>query len=343
MIDTTSTPEITHYRRANITWADLTTLLTGKSVLLSNGHGVDADSLGSMLATAELISPITNSVVCSVPESVPEDLRFLPGITRVTTVPSCREFDVVIGFECGDWKRFPFAEEFDTGNAGSCQMVNLDHHPQPNPFGDYFIVDTSASSTCQMIYEWGKESHFSFSPPVAQNLLAGLMADTGSFVHANTTASVFRMAADLLGYGARTHMIATRLFRHKSLPVAHLWGRALSRAHVSPEHGAIVSVITEHDLLELGLRPSQNEGIVETLNTAKEGGFTLLLTQDHHRVKGSLRSEPKKGVDVSRIARLFGGGGHPLASGFSVTGRLVEKNGAWSIVTSRTHEDSSVA
>lgn len=339
----TPTPEITHHRIANITWESLTTLVTGKKILLTNGHGVDADSLGSMLATAELIAPLVRTLTCTVPEAVPDDLRFLPGISQVKSIPSSSDYDLVIGFECGDWKRFPYAEEFDTDRSGSCQMVNIDHHPQPRPFGDYFIVDTSASSTCQMIYEWAIVSGLVLSPSVSQNLMAGLMADTGSFVHANTTASVFRMAADLMGHGARTYPVATRLFRHKPLPVAHLWGRALSRAHVSPEHGAIVSVITEHDLLELGLRPSQNEGIVETLNTAQEGAFTLLLTQDHHRVKGSLRSEPKKGVDVSRIARLFGGGGHPLASGFSVTGRLVEKNGAWSIVTARSHENPPMA
>jgi nanoRNase/pAp phosphatase (c-di-AMP/oligoRNAs hydrolase) len=49
-------------------------------------------------------------------------------------------------------------------------------------------------------------------------------------------------------------------------------------------------------------------------------------------VKGSLRSEEYKDVDVSIIASEFGGGGHKLASGFEMKGKIVEVENGWRII-----------
>ena len=60
-----------------------------------------------------------------------------------------------------------------------------------------------------------------------------------------------------------------------------------------------------------------------------EARFALLLRQDGESVKGSLRSEPHKNVDVSKIAKSFGGGGHKLASGFKIEGKLSKEGDSW--------------
>jgi oligoribonuclease NrnB/cAMP/cGMP phosphodiesterase (DHH superfamily) len=41
-----------------------------------------------------------------------------------------------------------------------------------------------------------------------------------------------------------------------------------------------------------------------------------------------LRSDQFKNVDVSKIANLFGGGGHKLAAGFAVIGKLEKDEAA---------------
>jgi len=55
--------------------------------------------------------------------------------------------------------------------------------------------------------------------------------------------------------------------------------------------------------------------IVGILNTVPNTKFALVLSErGDGTIKGSLRSEEYKGVDVSTIAAQFGGGGHKLAS-----------------------------
>ena len=91
--------------------------------------------------------------------------------------------------------------------------------------------------------------------------------------------------------------------------------------------------MTESDLTEFkNLPQSAFEGLAETLNTVPEAKFAMFLRQDGNVIKGSLRSDEYKNTDVALIAKNFGGGGHKLAAGFSVAGKLVkEKSGEWKV------------
>ena len=92
--------------------------------------------------------------------------------------------------------------------------------------------------------------------------------------------------------------------------------------------------MTEKDLANFKTLPlAAFEGFVETLNTMPEAKFAMFLRQDGNIIKGSLRSDSFKNVDVSKIAQVFGGGGHKLAAGFSVAGKLMKDGaGKWKVV-----------
>ena len=96
----------------------------------------------------------------------------------------------------------------------------------------------------------------------------------------------------------------------------------------------IYSILTEEEMEELGNPPSSVfDGVVETLNKVPEAKFAMFLKQDKERIKGSLRSEEYKGVNVQEIAKMFGGGGHKLAAGFSIIGKLARNQyGKWEVV-----------
>ena len=56
----------------------------------------------------------------------------------------------------------------------------------------------------------------------------------------------------------------------------------------------------------------------------------VLRENDDGTVKGSLRTT-RDDVDVAALAKLFGGGGHKKAAGFTVKGKLVETTNGWKI------------
>ena len=109
------------------------------------------------------------------------------------------------------------------------------------------------------------------------------------------------------------------------------WAVALENARFDPQHQIIYTVITENDLEKVSAREDDLEGMVELLNTIPEAKYSMLLKQRGDEVKGSLRSEVYKGVDVSEIARRWGGGGHKLAAGFKFKGRIERTPEGWKI------------
>jgi phosphoesterase RecJ-like protein len=93
----------------------------------------------------------------------------------------------------------------------------------------------------------------------------------------------------------------------------------------------VFSVLTEQDIIEVGAADDDLQGFVELLNHIPQAKFAMMLRQDGEVVRGSLRSELYKNVDVSRIARSFGGGGHKLAAGFKLNGKLTRVGNKWEI------------
>ena len=148
----------------------------------------------------------------------------------------------------------------------------------------------------------------------------------------SVTPDILEIASDLMNKGARLSHIAHETYQKKDLPALRIWGLALSRIMLSDKTKAAVSIVTHDDLQQSGATLDDLTGVVNMLNTLPDTRFAMLLVEyEPGKIKGSLRSEPHKGVDVSAIARRLGGGGHKLASGFEIDGKLEMRDGKWRI------------
>lgn len=289
----------------------------------------DVDGLGSMLSLARALEEKEKKVTRFLSEPLPKDFPFLYDTDKVTISADWKSADMVVALDCGEIKR--------TGVANQLQdldipLVNIDHHPQPNPFGEISFVDHKRSSTAEIVYHLLGEMNVEIDKSLADMLLAGIVCDTQGFQVASTSAEVLQISSALMRRGARMPIIAKDLFRVKPITALKLWGRVLDRMRVDGGTGMVYSVVKQKDFKELDARPHDLEGVVDLINSVSEGRFSMLLSEDGDNVvKGSLRSEEFKKIDVSKIAELFGGGGHKLASGFRTKGKLEEKEGKWVI------------
>jgi bifunctional oligoribonuclease and PAP phosphatase NrnA len=140
------------------------------------------------------------------------------------------------------------------------------------------------------------------------------------------------MAAELIEAGVDPHEVYRRLY--EDLPFRRLL--LLQRALASVERydgGAItMSHLIKDDYEQTGAQENDSEGVVDHMR-AVEGTAVAVLVREllsderNGMRKVSLRATDGS-VDVSRIAREFGGGGHPQAAGFTTTlayPELVEK------------------
>jgi len=211
--------------------------------------------------------------------------------------------------------------------------VLIDHHPIDDPKGDIVVIDPKVSSAAELVYDFFVSGRTRFTKDIATALLLGILGDTGHLQHSSTSTDTFAAASDLIQSGARLSKITTAAFSDNKLTTLQLWGKALSRAKINPENGMIYAAITDRDIRELG-DPSTDDLYIasELLNHVPDARFSLLFYQmDPETVRGSLRTEPHKGVDVSEIARSLGGGGHRYASGFEISGHIMETTDGWKI------------
>jgi bifunctional oligoribonuclease and PAP phosphatase NrnA len=212
-------------------------------------------------------------------------------------------------------------------------IILLDHHPDISMKGDVKIVDSNYSSASEIIFDYFEFFKIKISSQIATLLLMGILADTGNLQHSNTNPKVMHAAAELLNRGALVSKIFKTVTAGNKFSTLKLWGRALEKAKINQKTGMIATAVTMRDLEECDASYDDTAEISSILNTVPETTFSLVLSErEKGVVKGSLRSEKYKGADVSKIAHQFGGGGHKLASGFEVKGKIIETENGWKIV-----------
>ncbi len=303
------------------------TLKKYHTFLIASHENPDGDSVGSTLALAMTLEKMKKEVSLFIPNPLPANLKFLPQSARIASFIQKKKFDVLIAVDASDPKRL----HLKWPHLKYQILVNIDHHPQKKPFGDLNLVTPRASSTSEIVYLVVKACK-SMDAKTATCLLTGIFTDTGSFQHANTSPYSLEIAAHLMKNGANLNKIALATYQTKSLSALKVWGLALARIKQDRRKGVTLSAITQKDLKELGAKPEDLEGVVNIINTAQGTKYALLLMeQKGNKIRASLRSELGRGVNVARIAERYGGGGHPLASGFTIKGKLVSKRGKWII------------
>jgi phosphoesterase RecJ-like protein len=298
-----------------------------EKIFLTTHEGTDGDDLGSLLALKFFLTQIGKQAESAVKGGVPNNLVFLPGSSQVKDHFEEKDFDLIIIFGCNKLERTGFGQL----KKQTASMINFDHHPDNSNFATINIVDAKTSAVAELVYYFLKFADAEINKEIATVLLTGIFTDTGGFKHSNTTAEALEVAAELLKKGARIDKIALQTMGRKRPTAIRAWAKGLENARFDPEKRMVFSVLAEDDLKEIGASDEDLDGFVELLNNMPQARFALLLRQDGEVVKGSLRSEPHKKVDVSKIARSFGGGGHKLASGFKLKGKITQKNGIWRI------------
>jgi phosphoesterase RecJ-like protein len=289
-----------------------------KFVLTTHEHP-DGDALGSLAAMQHVLDQMGKDAVsfmCALELPVPYEYEFLELPKLVTSVPADVGTRTVVFLDCGNVDRNPVTE---LKNART--ILNIDHHHDNTRFGTVDHVVADASCTAEVIWDLMQGLGVELTQPLAEALYVGLVTDTGRFMYENTGANAHVMAADLIGAGIDVHAIYRRLYEGVPYGKLELLARGLSA--VERFDGGLLTVthLTREDYAVTGADESFSEGLVDHLRavqgTAVAGLVRDLLSDGAAtRRKVSLRATDDR-VDVSRIARAQGGGGHRRAAGFS--------------------------
>ncbi len=300
-------------------------------VLLVAHKKPDGDTLGSSSSVLNWLLREGKDVTVFCADLPPAHFHYLDNIHRYTNDPSVFEktYDLVIVFDSGDL-RYCGVAEFIPKLPEGYLLVNVDHHVTNERFGHLNLVLTDASSTAEVIHRFYEENAIFVDPAMATSLLTGLFTDTSSFSNAATNPTAVDAAGKLLAAGARIQDIHRHLLHDKTIPALKVWGLFLSRLRYNAAYDVVTTYVREEDVRDLP--KDVVEGVSNFLHAVTGGTDTILVLNEigGGQVKGSFRSVSR---DISKVAKLLGGGGHKKAAGFTVTGKIVETAGGPKIVS----------
>lgn len=231
-------------------------------------------------------------------------------------------FEAVITLDTPNIKRLGGTSDIIPKNA---TLINIDHHISNERFGDINWVQPDASSTGEMIYDYFKETRQEITREIAKALYTSIITDTGRFVHANTTPKCLLAASDLIEHGANPSEIAKYLFQTNTYGVLKLQSMAINSLKLEAEGQIGVIWLTKDMLKNSGSNDEIDTQVFIDIPSSIETvlvGILLKELEESNDIKISLRS--KNNIDVNRIAKRFGGGGHLMASGCEIAGSIEE-------------------
>src|SRR5437660_9563584 len=137
-------------------------------------------------------------------------------------------------------------------------------------------------------------------------------------MYENTGPRAHLMAAELIEAGGDVHEIYRRVYEGVPYGKLALLARGLLKIARYDGGRLTVTELDAHDFAESGAEESYSEGVIDHLRAVEGTAVAALIRERISAADGdrkvSLRASDDR-VDVSRIARLQGGGGHRQAAG----------------------------
>ena len=291
---------------------------------------IDGDCLGSALAMVDYMKTQGKEVPVLLSAPVPDKYSILPHTENCTDDQEIllQEIDLIVTFDCSDED---YVNQYIDQMPRRPFVINIDHHATNSNYGNINHVVTTSPATADVIYHFFKTNTIIPSSEASTCLLAGVVYDTNIFSNEGTNAQAFETSSDLVLHGARVRDVVKMMFSNRSIDVLRLWGIALERLQMHPKHGFVITCLTCKDIESHDIRHEEIGGLTNCLNliTDTDTLFVLCETPDGG-VNVSMRSMK---YDVAKFARVFGGGGHVKAAGFTLpeTKLVVSDDGSWKV------------
>jgi len=300
-------------------------LLACESFLVVTHARPDGDAIGSQLALGRFLERHGKTVILGGADDTPSNLAWLDPSQSIEIfdggplqIVRFGEVDAVVIVDANSTSRLGRLETLVEDHHGKIFVV--DHHPDPDEGFDDYAVDTTASSTGEIVYDLiTSTAPELIDEDVAVSLYTAIMTDTGSFRYGNVSPRMMEIVADLLRRGSFTaEEVYNRVYKSRTKAGQLLLGNALQTITLAAKGRLGYMKITRRMFDRTGASSSDVDAFTDYLLAIEGVDVAILFMQVGGSVKMSFRSQGD--IPVNTLAGMFGGGGHKNASGAFVTG-----------------------
>ena len=296
--------------------------------LVTSHIDVEADALGSELALTSLLRKLGKSAFIVNVSPTPAGYKFLPGVKKIFSFSAqdvkCYQrlnsmnFEAVCVIDCSTRQRIGHLANLLDNDV---PIINVDHHLDNTNFGRANWVDFKASSAGEMVYHLFKAAGVRLDRNDALNIYTAILTDTGSFRHANTRSSTLKISGELLKFGIEPDKVYAQVYENSSVQDMAIIIKIISTMRFAAGNKLAWIEIGQREFNKIKGKPEILDRILDFAKLAKTVKVVIMFCQLNQRLtKLSLRS--KSPIDVQKIAKGYGGGGHKRAAGCIVKGSL---------------------
>ena len=299
--------------------------IRGYQHLLVTSHAnPDGDAIGTELGIARLLRTMGKGVTIWNADPLPTVYQPLAGSDRIHVGKAPPRgypgrFEAVVVLECPAMERTHLEAELS-----DLPKLNIDHHLANQHYGVVNWVDTSAPAVGEMVFHLAKGLKVALDADTATCLYLALVSDTGCFRFSNASPRAFQAAAALVADGASPEQVAGWLYESRPLGMMRLLSSMLGTLELHTDGRLATAHLTEEMYRQAGASHADAEGLIDYPRAVAGVDAVALFRQlDSASYKVSLRSRADT-VNVERIARAHGGGGHRNAAGLTLSGTYEE-------------------
>lgn len=289
---------------------------SANNILVVSHVRPDGDAIGSLLALGLALQQAGKTVQMVLTDGAPASFSHLPGHDQVHREVQ-GEVELFVTVDCADFRRT--GKQFETFRKPD---INIDHHITNERFGQLNLIEPEAVATAAILTDGLPEWGLTITPPVAAALATGIVTDTLGFRTSNTTPACLRQVASLMEVGIDLPSLYNRALVSRSFTAARYWGAGLSS--LKTEDGIVYATLTVADRKAVGYEGNDDADLINVISSIEDHTVGMIFVeQNDQHVKVSWRAL-QPGVDVSRFAKHFNGGGHAAAAGADIAGTLEE-------------------
>lgn len=287
---------------------------SSQNICIAGHKAPDGDCIGSVMALYEFLKPFNKKLTVYIDGIIPFNYKPFVKEDVIAKEYDNNEFDLLFVLDCSDAERLG---KFKDVLKNAKKSVCIDHHKTNESYADINIIDSSMSSTGELLYDILKISGRQLTKQIAEYIYIAILTDTGKFSYSNTTGQTHEKTAELIELGVGVAEIDNIVYNSKPSNVVKAFIECIGGIELYYDNKFGITSITKDILERNSVNMGDIDGVVEFIREIKEVEVSCVLKEyEEKNTKVSLRS--KNDIDVSAVSVKFRGGGHARAAGFEI-------------------------
>lgn len=297
-------------------------------VVVVQADNPDVDSLASSLALEAILESQGKKVTLYCGVDLPSYLHYLPGWGRVSRdMPKQFDSSIIV-----DTSSDSLLQQLDKSGAkawlAAKPSIILDHHTTDATINfAKAVCSYPAVATAEIVYELATAFKWQLDKETKELLAMGILSDSLGLMSQSTTARSIHIIGELVEGGVNLAQLESlrRETLRRDPELIHYKGRLLERVEFQAAGRVAIVTIPWEEIEKYS--PSYNPSmlVIDDMRLARgtDVAIAFKLYKDG-KITAKIRCNFGFGI-ANKLAEHFGGGGHPLASGFKITdGRSYE-------------------